>query len=309
MRVLRSLEDAEKYCSNAVIAVGNFDGVHRGHEAILEHLIVRSGELSAPNMVVTFEPHPQLLIGRKPPLPILTPTVRKLELLSRYAINAILLIPFTKEFSKITAETFVKTTYVEKLGIQEIIVGYSHKFGKNGQGDQGLLKKLSEQYGFATHIVQPILLEGSPVNSSNIRSLLSVGEISAAERMLGYPYSIAGIVVRGNGRGNQLCFPTANLETHDPHVQIPKRGVYAVRVCLEEKKLNGVMNIGTRPTFGAGREHCEVHILDFDRDLYNQSIQVEFVARIRDEKQFSSIDALKDQISNDVFTTANMLKA
>lgn len=260
-------------------------------------------------MVVTFDPHPQLVVGRKPSLPILTPTSRKLELLSRYEIDAILVIPFTDEFARIEAEPFVKAAYVDALDIREIVVGYSHNFGRHGRGDRLLLERLSERYRFAVQVVQPIQMEGSSVNSSHIRALLSAGDIHAAERLLGHPYVIAGTVVRGDGRGGKLRFPTANVATHDPHALIPKRGVYAARVRLEATVLNGVMNIGTRPTFGAGGEHCEVHILDFDGDLYDRTIEVEFVERIRDEKRFPSVEALKDQITKDVHTTYNMLKA
>jgi riboflavin kinase/FMN adenylyltransferase len=155
-------------------------------------------------------------------------------------------------------------------------------------------------------------MEGSAVDSSRIRTLLAAGDIHAAERLLGHAYVIAGTVVRGEGRGSRLRYPTANVAAHDPHALIPKRGVYAVRVRLEELEetvLNGVMNIGTRPTFGADGEHCEVHILDFEGDLYDRTIEVEFVERIRDEKRFPSIEALKAQITKDVHTTYNMLKA
>ncbi len=260
-------------------------------------------------MVVTFDPHPQLVIGRKPSLPILTPTSRKLEYLSRYEIDAVLVIPFTDEFARTEAESFVKATYVDALDIREIIVGYSHNFGRHGRGDRLLLERLGERYGFTTRVVQPIQMEGSSVDSSRIRTLLSAGDIHAAERMLGHAYVIAGTVVRGEGRGSRLRYPTANVAAHDPHALIPKRGVYAVRVRLEETVLNGVMNIGTRPTFGAGGEYCEVHILDFEGDLYDRTMEVEFVERIRDEKRFPSIEALKAQITKDVHTTYNMLKA
>jgi riboflavin kinase/FMN adenylyltransferase len=307
--VLRSVQEAAKRCPRAVIAAGNFDGVHRGHGAIVEQATDRSRALSAPCMVVTFDPHPQLVIGRKPSLPILTPTSQKLELLSRYEVDAVLVIPFTEAFARTEAESFVKSTYVDVLDIREIIVGYSHNFGRHGRGDRLLLERLSRRYGFAVHVVQPVQAEDSPVNSSHIRAILSAGEIQGAERLLGHPYTITGAVVRGDGRGTALRFPTANLETHDPDVLIPKRGVYAVRVGLGERVLNGVMNIGVRPTFGQEVEHCEVHILDFEGDLYNQSIRVEFVERIRDEKRFETVEALKDQISKDVYTTYNMLKA
>ncbi len=309
MTVLRSVEEAAIRYHRAVIAVGNFDGVHLGHGAIIKRAIDRSDALRAPCMAVTFDPHPQLVVGRKPSLPILTPTVRKLELLSQFEIDAVLVIPFTDAFARIEAESFVKTTYVDTLDIQEIVVGYSHNFGRHGRGDRLLLDRLSARYGFAVHVVQPVQVEGSPVNSSQIRAVLSEGEIHDAERLLGHPYGITGTVVRGDGRGSALRFPTANLETHDPDVLIPKRGVYAVRVGLGERVLNGVMNIGVRPTFGQEVEHCEVHILDFEGDLYNQSIRVEFVERIRDEKRFETVEALKDQISKDVYTTYNMLKA
>ncbi len=309
MTVLRSVEEAANRFPRAVIAVGNFDGVHLGHGAIIERAIDRSLALRAPCMVVTFDPHPQLVIGRKPSLPILTPTDLKLELLSQFEIDAALVLPFTDEFARIEAESFVKATYVDALAIREIVAGYSHNFGRHGRGDRTLLQQLSARYGFAVHVVQPIRMEGSPVNSSNIRAVLSEGGISEAGRLLGHPYAITGNVVRGDGRGSALRFPTANLKTHDPAVLIPKRGVYAVRVGLDDRVLNGVMNIGVRPTFGRDVEQCEVHILEFEGDLYNQSIRVEFVERIRDEKKFATVEALKDQISKDVHTTYNMLKA
>ena len=242
-------------------------------------------------------------------MPILTPTIQKLELLSQFEIDGVLVLPFTDGFARIEAESFVKATYVDTLDIREIIVGYSHNFGRHGRGDRLLLERLSARYGFEIHVMQPVQMEGRPVNSSHIRAILSAGEINVAERLLGHPHSITGTVVRGEGRGSALRFPTANLEPHDPDVLIPKRGVYAVRVGLDERVLNGVMNIGIRPTFGQDVEHCEVHILDFEGDLYNQTIRVEFVERIRDEKRFETVEALKDQISKDVYTTYNMLKA
>ena len=265
MTVLRSVEDAATRYPRAVVAVGNFDGVHRGHGAIIERAIDRSDALGAPCMVVTFDPHPQLVVGRKPSLPILTPTDQKVELLSQFEIDAVLVIPFTDGFARIEAESFVKGTYADTLDIREIVVGYSHNFGRHGRGDRLLLDRLSARYGFAVHVVQPVQVEGSPVNSSHIRTVLSAGEIQDAERLLGHPYAISGTVVRGDGRGSALRFPTANVETTDPHVLIPKRGVYAVRVGLGERVLNGVMNIGVRPTFGQEVEHCEVHILEFRR--------------------------------------------
>ena len=309
MPVLRSVEEAAKRFPRAVIAVGNFDGVHRGHGAIIGRAIDRSLALRAPSLVVTFDPHPQLVVGRKPSLPILTPTDQKLELLSQYEIDAVLVIPFTDGFARIEPECFVESTYVDTLDIREIVVGYSHNFGRHGRGDRFMLQRLSGRFGFGIQVVMPIQMEGNPVNSSHIRAILSAGEINEAERLLGHPYAITGTVVRGDGRGAALRFPTANLKMHDPDALIPKRGVYAVRVGLGERMLSGVMNIGVRPTFGRDVEQCEVHILDFEGDLYNQSIRVEFVERIRDEKKFATVEALKDQISKDVYTTYNMLKA
>ncbi len=306
--VLRSVEDAARHCPRAVIAAGNFDGVHRGHGAIIKQTMDRSRALNAPCMVITFDPHPQLVIGRKPALPILTPTVQKLALLSLYEVDAVLVIPFTAEFAQIEAELFVKETYADTLNIREIVVGGSHNFGRSGRGDRLLLKRLGERHGFTTRVVPPVHMDGVSVNSSRIRSLLAEGDIHTAACLLGHSYEISGTVVRGDGRGSQLRFPTANIAAHDPHALIPKRGVYAVRVRLEESVLNGVMNIGTRPTFGALGERCEVHILDFEGDLYDRSIQVEFVKRIRDEKRFETIDALKDQISRDVDATYDMLR-
>jgi len=305
---LRTVEEAEQAYPRSVIAVGNFDGVHRGHEVIIERVVERAIKLGTSGMVVTFDPHPQQYLGRKPPLSVLTPIERKLELLSKYDLDAVLIISFTQRFAKITAEEFVKLTYVRKLEIQEIVVGYSHKFGEKGKGDQLLLKRLGNRYGFLTHIVDPIERDGVLVNSSRIRNLLNSGEIIAARNLLGHPYTISGTVVPGDGQGSKMSYPTANLELNDPNWLKPKRGVYAVRVNLGQKVLNGVMNIGIRPTFKKEIEQCEVHIMNFEGDIYGRIIHVEVVDRIRDEIKFSSVDKLKLQILKDVETSYNILK-
>ena len=309
MTILRSLDEAAVHFKRSVIAVGNFDGMHLGHQAIIEKAINRAGILKCPCLIITFDPHPQHVIGRQPTLAILTPIDEKIKLLSTYDIDAVLLIPFTLDFAQIEAKSFVEEVYVKKLCIQEIIVGGSHNFGRFGSGDVHLLESMGAKYSFKTHIF-PSLFDGEDtVNSSRIRGLLTSGHVKRAARLLGYHYNILGNVVSGTGRGTQLQFPTANIEAKAPYLLIPKRGVYAVYVHINEDVFQGVMNIGTRPTFGAGRVFYEVHILDFDGDIYHIQIKVEFIDRIRDERRFSSVHELKDQITKDVCKTREILSS
>lgn len=309
MIITRSLDEAAEHFKEAVIAVGNFDGMHLGHRAIIEKAIERADILKCPCLIVTFEPHPQHVIGKQPMLAILTPTEDKLNLLSTYAIDAVLLMHFTTEFARLEPEMFVKEVYVQTLNIQEIIVGYSHNFGRYGSGDGQTLTTLASEYGFKVHIIPPLIEGEVKVNSSKIRSLLTEGAIKQSKQLLGYSYYLSGKVVAGEGRGKEIEFPTANIELNARHRLIPKRGVYAVQVNLNGDIYDGVMNIGVRPTFEETRELYEVHILDFKGDIYKQKITVNFIERIRSEKRFSSVLELKNQIANDVSITRNILSS
>ena len=300
MIVLHTLDEAIGRYTNPVIAVGNFDGVHLGHRVIIDEALSRATTRGKDCIILTFEPHPQLIVGHQNTGFILSPLDEKIRLLSEHPIACVLVLPFDKAFAETEPESFVERVYVNGLHISELVVGFSHAFGRYGKGNSGLLKTLGTDLGFSVHVMPPHQMGDKLIGSSLIRKMLSDGEIQLATDLLGHAYTVAGVVVPGDGRGRQLEFPTANLELHDKHQLLPKHGVYAVRVDIGESQHRGVMNIGIRPTFGSDEERCEIHILDFNHDLYGSPIKFSVIQRIRDEKRFSDIGALKDQISMDV---------
>ena len=308
MNVLHSVDEACGQFTHPLVAVGNFDGVHLGHRTIIEAAVARAEALQCACVIVTFEPHPQLVIGRQPSLSILTPLKEKLRLLSTYPITATLVIPFTREFSSTEPEAYVQQVYVECLQIRELVVGYSHVFGRFGKGGPDLLQSMGERLGFQVRVIPRLKIEGQTVSSSRIRTLLSRGHFADAVNLLGHTYTLTGQVVHGMERGRQLQFPTANIEMNSPSEMPLKYGVYAVYVEIEDRQWPGVMNIGIRPTFGEERELCEIHIIDFEGDLYHRELRASVVDRIRDEQRFPSVDALRAQISADVVQARQMLE-
>ncbi|MEE2710475.1 MAG: bifunctional riboflavin kinase/FAD synthetase [Gemmatimonadota bacterium] len=307
MTVFHTLDDAFGHFSNPVVAVGNFDGVHRGHRAIIAEAMARAVALGKDCVIVTFDPHPQLILGRKRSGFLLTPLDEKLRMLSENPVSGVLVLQFDKELAATEPEIFVKNVYVEGLHISELVVGFSHAFGRFGRGNAVLLKTLGAQLGFKVQIILPYQADDRVVGSSLIRTALTSGDIETATRLLGHPYTVTGRVIKGEGRGRRLKFPTANLELNDTNQLLPKRGVYAVKVEIEGIKYDGVMNIGVRPTFGIAEETCEIHILDFNRKIYDSSIRYSVVQRIRDEEKFSGIDQLRTHIARDVQKARELL--
>ena len=300
MIVLHALDEAIGRFSNPVVAVGNFDGVHLGHRAIINEAVTRAITLGKDCVIVTFDPHPQLILGREITGFLLTPLDEKLRKLSEYPVSGVLVIRFDRELAATEPETFVKDVYVEGLHISELVVGFSHAFGRFGRGNADLLNSLGAKLGFRVQIIPPYHAEDRVVGSSLIRTALISGDIDTATRLLGHPYTVTGRVIKGEGRGRHIQFPTANLELNNTSQLLPKRGVYAVKVEIGENTYGGVMNIGVRPTFGIAEEKCEIHILDFNGDLYDSSIRYSVVQRIRDEEKFSGIDELRTHIARDV---------
>ena len=294
---------------NTVVTIGTFDGVHRGHRKILDELIRISKEENSRNFVITFEPHPRTVVSQNFDIRLLTTLEEKKEIFRLYGIENLMIINFTKEFSKLTSEEFIRKFICNKIGARHVVIGYDHKFGRNRDGNESTLRNLGEKLGFDVTQVPPITENGVIISSTLIRNLLMDGKIEEANNYLGRNYSLSGKVVHGAGRGISLGFPTANLQPDSKQKLIPANGVYAVSVKLENKVYFGVMNIGFRPTFNqTPHAITEVHILDFNKNIYNENIEVKFVKRLRDEKKFGSKEQLVQQIENDIKRTKEIFK-
>lgn len=285
---------------NTVLTVGTFDGVHLGHRKIINEMIYQSVENNCRNLVITFDPHPQIVLSKKDSIKILTTLEQKLEYLNYLSVQNVLVVNFTKEFSQIDFRRFVEEYLVNRIGVHTIVVGSDHHFGKNREGNPEILTELGKIFDFRVIKVDPLVFEGHKISSTRIRKALAEGKIEFANRMLGKKYEIRGKVVRGNQRGALIGFPTANIEVDNKDKLIPARGVYFVEVDVAEKNYYGMMNIGFRPTFNNSTEIVmEVHIFYFNGEIYNQPITIRFLDKLRDEKKFNSIDELKAQLQQD----------
>lgn len=285
---------------NTVLTVGTFDGVHLGHRKIINEMIYQSVENNCRNLVITFDPHPQIVLSKKDSIKILTTLEQKLEYLNYLSVQNVLVVNFTKEFSQIDFRRFVEEYLVNRIGVHTIVVGSDHHFGKNREGNPEILTELGKIFDFSVIKVDPLVFEGHKISSTRIRKALAEGKIEFANRMLGKKYEIRGKVVRGNQRGALIGFPTANIEVDNKDKLIPARGVYFVEVDVAEKNYYGMMNIGFRPTFNNSTEIVmEVHIFYFNGEIYNQPITIRFLDKLRDEKKFNSIDELKAQLQQD----------
>lgn len=295
---------------NSVLTVGTFDGVHLGHQFILAELKKRAGRRGAQSTLVTFRPHPQLVLksSNKPNLKILTTVEEKISILKAIDIDRVVVIQFTKEFSNTTSNDFVQNILFNNIGFSEIVIGHDHAFGKNRAGNIRTLKMLGVKLGFTIDELPAYTVNGVVVSSSKIRELLKEGKIKEANKLLGHNYLFSGKVVKGDGRGTHLQFPTANVRPLSEVKLMPPDGVYAVFVYLEGGKYKGMMNIGVRPTFGTMQHTIEIHILDFTQDIYNEILTVEFVDRIRSEIPFSNSDELVNQLENDRRRSLNILE-
>jgi len=284
----------------SVVTVGTFDGVHRGHQAIIEYLKQRAEEQSGPSTLVSFDPHPRTVVHEET-VPLLTTVQERADLLDQLGLDRFVVIPFSMDFAQLGPEEYVRDVLVQHIGMQEITVGYDHRFGKDRAGDVDLLRDLGQEYGFEVDVIPPQEVDHDVVSSSTIRILLQEeGAIKEANERLGRSYQLHGVVARGEGRGRKLGYPTANIELEDARKLVPKRGVYATTVILPDgQKRGGMMNIGRRPTFDEMDVTVEVHLFDFEGDLYGESLSVQFLQRLRDEQKFESADALAAQLSED----------
>jgi len=298
MNVYHGLDEFKKL-DFAVVTSGTFDGVHFGHQKILQRLEEITSKNGGESVLLTYWPHPRLVLFPDQELFLLTSIEEKIALLSKKNVDHLIIIPFTEKFSSLSSEEFIKDILVDKIGTKKLVIGYDHKFGKNRSGSFEELKKDSPIYGFEVEEIPKQMIENNAVSSTKIRKALTAGNIDIANEYLGRPFCIHGKVIQGDKIGRTLDFPTANIEVIFKHKLIPAEGIYAVKAYVENKCFKGMLNIGFRPTFGGTQKRVEVNIFDFNHDIYEREIMVEFYHKIRSEIKFQNVGALKAQLQND----------
>lgn len=284
-----------------VVTTGTFDGVHLGHKTIIDRLIESAKQIHGESVVITFDPHPrQVLYPNDQSLKLLQSVNEKADRLAALGVDHLLVLKFDKSFSELSSEDFIRNVLVDAVGTKKLVVGYDHHFGKNREGSFESLRKQGMIHGFSVEEIPAHDIDQVAVSSTAIRKALTLGEIKTANNYLGYQYALTGEVIQGNQMGRQLGFPTANLRISHALKLIPASGVYAVTVQVQGRTHKGMLNIGYRPTLTNDKAlTCEVHILDFSSDIYGETMQLQFVERIRDEKRFSGKDELVNQLQED----------
>ncbi len=286
--------------AGTVCTVGTFDGVHRGHQLVLTRLAERGRALGLPAVLVTFDPHPLEVVNPAAAPPLLTVGDEKTEVLAESPVDYVVVIPFTPTLARYEAADFVDAVLRDRLGVRHLLVGYDHGLGRARSGDAVTLQALGAARGFGVEVVGAVEgSDGRPISSTTIRRAVAGGDLARAADGLGRPYSASGTVVRGEGRGRALGFPTLNLTAPSPRKLLPPEGVYAVRVQTPRGPADGMMNLGPRPTFGDPVTALEVHCFDRDADLYGARVRVDFIARLRETRKFDGVEALKAQLAMD----------
>lgn len=282
-----------------VVTIGTFDGVHIGHKAILERLITASKKNKFDSVLLTFFPHPRMVLQTDSDLKLINTLAEKKELLRQLGLDHLIVHPFTHAFSRLTAVEYVRDILVNKLNAKKIIIGYDHRFGRNRTSNIDDLREFGELYHFEVEEISAQEINEAAVSSTKIRKALAEGDVETANNYLGYCFMLNGTVVHGKGIGRTLKYPTANLQIDEPYKLIPKNGVYVVKSTLNDKIVYGITSIGTNPTVGGTQKTIETYFLDFNQDLYGRTLQLEFLSRIRDEISFKNVDTLKEAISED----------
>ena len=291
-----------------VVTVGTFDGIHLGHQALFRAIAKRALERGVSSLLLTFEPHPlQVLRPKAAPL-LLTTVEEKKEIFAQVGVDYVAFVPFTQEFSKYTPKEFVEEVLVRRLRARELVIGHDHSFGRNREGNVDVLEELGDTYGFDVHVVHGIEMAGEPISSTRIRDVLLEGDVESAIQWLGRPYSVSGRVIRGEGRGQALGFPTANLMQPPENKLLPAEGIYVVRASLGSKLFEGLLHLGPRPTFSGTGSTIELFLIDFSADIYGQHVVVEFLTRIREVRSFASSTELVDQMHEDLKVARRFFK-
>ncbi len=298
MKIYQSLNEF-KPIKKTIVTLGTFDGVHLGHTAILDKICTIAKQENLESVLLTFFPHPRLIISNDSEIKMLNTMAEKAMLLEQKGIQNFIIHPFDKLFSELSPREFVEQVLIKQLNIQKIIIGYDHKFGKNRAADFNDLIAFGKEFGFEVEEISAKQVNEVSVSSTKIRNSLLEGKVSLANEYLGYAYMLSGIVVKGNQLGRTIGFPTANIEIPESYKLIPKYGVYLVTAIVNKKAVFGMMNIGIKPTLGGNLLSIEVHLLHFSEDIYGQKIQVNVIERLREEQKFESFEALKLQLEVD----------
>jgi riboflavin kinase/FMN adenylyltransferase len=302
MKVIRRLEDIENPPKNAVVTIGNFDGVHIGHQALLHTVVEKAAAIDGTSVALTFDPHPMRVLTDNDHPPLITLSEQKTELIARAGIDMLIMLPFTTEFAAISARAFVEDLLVRRIGMKALVVGNDYTFGRHREGNIDILQQWAPDLNYEVLVIdwiQPANGRDRRISSTRVRELVMDGRMDEAKKLLGRYYQIRGVVATGRNRGGRLLgFPTANINLQDE--LCPKVGIYAVTVEFDQSTYRGVANIGYSPTFDDHVFTVEVHILDFNKNIYGKPIRVNFIRRLRDEIKFDGIDALADQIRLDI---------
>lgn len=307
MEIIRGAHNLHAHHKGCVAALGNFDGVHHGHQMILRHLVDKGAENGVPSLLITFEPQPQEFFDPNSAPARLTKLREKLYLIEQSGIDRVLVVPFNERTSNVAAEDVIETFFVESLDVRHVVVGDDARFGREAKGDYRLLRATGQKFGFGVTNFGTLELDGERVSSTRVRECLVRGDLRSAERLLGHPYFMIGRVVRGQRLGRNLGAPTANIRLQ--RFRAPVTGVYAVQVDWRNVSLPGVANIGSRPTVQGKELLLEVHLFDFDKDVYGEHLRVTLCHKVRDEQKFDSVDELREQIGLDMEAARAMLWA
>ena len=299
MKVYKQLSEF-KPIKNAVVTTGTFDGVHIGHQKIIHRVKEIAHQIDGESVIITFHPHPRLvLFPEDNHLKILNTLPEKIKLIEASGIAHLIIIPFTKEFSRLSSVDFIQQILVDQIGTKKLVIGYDHHFGKNREGSFEHLKHYGPSYGFEVEEIPKQDINDVGVSSTKIRTALAQHHIAIANQYLGYPYAIEGLVVKGDQIGRSIGFPTANIQIQESHKLIPADGIYAVHIEWQSQTYKGMLYIGDRPTVQGSKKVIEVNIFDFDQEIYDEQIQVKLIQYIRGDQKFDSLDALKLSIQQD----------
>ena len=298
MKIYRSINEYNED-KRSVVTIGTFDGLHHGHQKIFKRVINSSKNKNLSSVVLTFFPHPRIILNKYNDIKMIDTLDEKILHINKIGIDSLIIHPFDKNFSLLSANQFIKDYLVEKLKMKHIIIGYDHRFGKGREDSVKDLKNYASDYDFTVEEIQAQEIEKIAISSTKVRNSINNGDLKTTEKYLGRYFNLTGKVIKGDGLGKRIMYPTANIFIKEKYKIIPKDGVYLIKTFIKNKLYNGMINIGHRPTIGANEKSLEVHLFNFNKDIYGEQISVDIISKIRDEKKFSSIEALKDQLVKD----------
>jgi riboflavin kinase/FMN adenylyltransferase len=298
---MKTIHDIENFPADeaSIVTIGTFDGVHLGHQQILEQLIDTSRKSKLKSVLLTFFPHPRVVLQPDVPMHLIQTIEERERALAKTGLDYLVIHPFSAEFSRLSADDYVKRVLVQQLNVQKVVVGYDHRFGRNRTASLEDMYHYADIYDFELIEIDAKKIDSTAVSSTKIRKAIDEGNIELANTYLGQPFTLEGMIVHGDKRGRELSYPTANMDLKNPHKIVPKQGVYLVKSNLSNRVVYGMMNIGTKPTFDASMPSIEVHFFDWNGDLYGQAVQVELLKWVREERKFSSVEELQTQIQAD----------